>query len=198
MTEIIAAIDIETTGLDPRHHDIIEIAILPLDGEFEPRADIPPFVARIRARRPQNASVKAMEINGLDLNEGDEYHEFLARLLAWLEEYGIEKIDALGQNVDFDRAFIEANIPELGRLLGHRFLRDSQRLACAYNDLVRLRTGKPAFENLGLSDLRKALGIGGAREHRALDDALDAAKVYKALLERMRVVQFGEHGGEYD
>lgn len=187
MSEIIAAIDIETTGLDPLYHDIIEIAILPLDGAFDPLGDIPPFVARIRARRPQNASVKAMEINGLDLNEGDEYHEFLARLLAWLEEYRIEKIDALGQNVDFDRAFIAAQIPELGRLIGHRYLRDSQRLACAYNDIVRIKTGKPAFENLGLSDLRKVLGIEGSREHRALDDALDAAKVYKTLLARVQI-----------
>ena len=34
-SEIIAAIDLETTGLAPHFHDIIEIAILPLDGEFE-------------------------------------------------------------------------------------------------------------------------------------------------------------------
>ena len=196
MSEIIAAIDIETTGLDPLYHDIIEIAILPLDGAFGPLVDIPPFVARIRARRPQNASTKAMEINGLDLNEGDEYHEFLARLLAWLEEYHIEKIDALGQNVDFDRAFITAQIPELGRLIGHRYLRDSQRLACAYNDIVRLKTGKLAFENLGLSDLRKAFGIEGAREHRALDDARDAARVYKALLEMMDLAT-GDYDEEY-
>lgn len=185
MSEIITEIDIEMTGLDQLCHDIIEIAILPLDDAFEPLGDIPPFVARIRARRPQNASAKAMEINGLALNEGDEYHEFLARLLSWLEECRIEKIDALGQNVDFDRAFITAQIPELGRLIGHRYLCDSQRLACAYNDIVRLKTGKPAFENLGLSDLRKALGIEGSREHRALDDARDAARVYKALLEKL-------------
>ena len=189
MSEIVAAIDIETTGLDPRHHDIIEIAIQPLNESFEPSGEIPAFVARIKARRPQNASAKAMEVNGLDLNEGDEYHEVLARLLSWLEEYRIEKIDALGQNVDFDRAFIEANIPELGRMLGHRNLRDSQRLACAYNDLVRLKTGKPAFEKLGLVDLRKALGIKGKQAHRALDDAIDAARVYKALLEKLNIVQ---------
>ena len=187
MGEIIAAIDIETTGLDPRYHDIIEIAVQPLDEAFEPSSDIPPFVARIKARRPQNASARAMEVNGLDLNDGDEYHEFLARLLAWQEEYRVEKIRMLGQNADFDRSFIEANIPELGRMLGHRDLRDSQRLACAYNDLVRMKTGKPAFEKLGLSDLRKALGIEGSQEHRALDDALDAARVYKALLERMDI-----------
>ena len=130
-----------------------------------------------------------MEVNGLDLNEGDEYHEVLARLLSWLEEYRIEKIDALGQNVDFDRAFIEANIPELGRMLGHRNLRDSQRLACAYNDLVRLKTDKPAFEKLGLADLRKALGIEGSQAHRALDDAINAARVYKALLEKLDIAK---------
>ena len=189
MSEIIAAIDIETTGLDPHHHDIIEIAIQPLDAAFEPSSDIPPFVARIKARRHQNASARAMEVNGLDLNDGDKYHEVLARLLAWLEEYRIEKIQMLGQNADFDRSFIEANIPELGRMLGHRDIRDSQRLACAYNDLVRMKTGKPAFEKLGLSDLRKALGIEGSQEHRALDDAIDAARVYKALLERMALAK---------
>lgn len=124
-------------------------------------------------------------MNGLDVNESEEFHKFLARLLFWLEDYGIEKIDALGQNVDFDRAFISTQIPELGRLLGHRFLRDFQRLACAYNDLVRLKTGKPAFEKLGLFDLRKALSIEGARVHRVLDDARDAAKVYKGLLKRI-------------
>ena len=192
--EIIAAIDIETTGLDPHYHDIIEIAIQPLDEAFEPSPDIPPFVARIKARRPQNASAKAMEVNGLDLNDGDEYHEFLARLLAWLDEYRVEKIQMLGQNADFDRAFISAQIPELGRTLGHRFIRDSQRLACAYNDLVRLKTGKPAFEKLGLSDLRKALGVEDSQEHRALDDALDAARVYKALLERMDLSQAQKNG----
>ena len=192
MGEIIAAIDIETTGLDPHHHDIIEIAIQPLDETFKPSSDIPPFVARIKARRPQNASAKAMEVNGLDLNDGDEYHEFLARLLAWLEEYRIDKIQMLGQNADFDRSFIEANIPELGQMLGHRFIRDSQRLACAYNDLVRLKTGKPAFEKLGLSDLRKALGIEGSQVHRALDDALDAARVYKVLLAKMDVAGIDE------
>jgi len=187
MTEIIAAIDIETTGLDPHYHDIVEIAIQPLCDDFSPSPDVTPFTARIRARRPRNASPKALEVNGLDPNEGEEYHEFLARLLAWLGKYSIEKINILGQNVDFDRAFIEANIPELGKMFGHRDIRDSQRLARAFNDICIMKTGKPAFENLGLVALREALGIEGSQAHRALDDAIDSAKVYKALLERMDV-----------
>lgn len=121
----------------------------------------------------------------------------VSRLGHWLAGYEISKIQILGQNVDFDRSFISAQIPELGRLLGHRFLRDSQRLACAYNDLVLLKTGKPAFENLGLSDLRKALGIEGSQEHRALDDALDAAKVYKALLGKIDLTLQETNNGDF-
>ncbi len=37
-----SAIDIEMTGLDPLRHDIIELALQPLDNSFEPLADIPP------------------------------------------------------------------------------------------------------------------------------------------------------------
>ena len=185
MENIIASIDIETTGLDPHRHDIIEIAILPLDGMLKPSETIQPFTARIKARRPQNIEQKALEVNGLDPSDGEEYHEVLARLLAWLEEYGIGTIDLLGQNVDFDRSFIEEQFPELAARCGHRNIRDSQRLARAFNDIVLLRTGETAFGQLGLSDLRKALGIDCSREHRALDDARDAALVYRTLLGKM-------------
>jgi len=185
MTEFIAAIDIETTGLDPRYHDIIEIAIQPLTDKFEIDPDIKPFVERIKARRPHHASPKAMEINGLDLNKGDEYLYVLHQLEAWFSEYDIAKIQILGQNVDFDRAFIEEQLPELGNMFSHRDIRDSQRLARAINDLAVLRGEKPPFENLGLVALREALGITGSVAHRALDDAIDSAKVYKALLEKL-------------
>ncbi len=185
---IIAAIDLETTGLSPQYNDIIEIAIQPLCDDFSLSPDITPFTARIRARRPQNAHTKAMEVNGLDLNDGEEYADVLKRLDAWLAEYGIEKINILGQNVDFDRAFIEVQMPELAAKMGHRDIRDSQRLARAFNDIVIMKTGKPAFENLGLVALREALGIEGSQAHRALDDAIDSAKVYKALLEQMDVI----------
>ena len=144
-----------------------------------------PFVARIRARRPAHASPKAMEINGLDLNEGCDYADMLQHLNTWFSEHDIGKIQILGQSVDFDRAFIEAQIQELGCLFGHRDIRDSQRLARAINDLAVLRGEKPLFENLGLVALREALGITGSAAHRALDDARDAAKVYKALLEQL-------------
>lgn len=183
-----AAIDLETTGLCPHCNDIIEIAIQPLTDDFSLSTDITPFTARIRARRPKNAHPVAMEVSGLDLNEGEDYVDVLKRVDAWLKEYGIEKISILEHNVDFDRAFIEVQFPELASRLAFSGTRDSLRLARAFNDIVAMKTGQPAFEKLGLVALREALGIEGSQAHRALDDAIDSARVYKALLERMDAV----------
>lgn len=147
MSETIAAIDIETTGLDPIYHDIIEIAIQPLTDKFEPSPFQKPFVARIKARRPENASPKALEINGLDLDEGDDYEHILKKLRAWLIDNGIGKIQILGQNVDFDLSFIKVHFPELARRISHRDIRDSQRLARAFNDIAIARDGVAAFQD---------------------------------------------------
>ena len=43
--KILAAFDLETTGLDPAVHDIIEIAIVPLNPDFK-RSELPEFTAR--------------------------------------------------------------------------------------------------------------------------------------------------------
>ena len=61
--DIIAAIDIETTRLDPHYHDIIELAVQPLTFCFAFDPSIPPFVARIKARRPQIAAACPMLAN---------------------------------------------------------------------------------------------------------------------------------------
>ena len=52
--KILAAFDLETTGLDPAVHDIIEIAIVPLNPDFK-RSELPEFTARIKAVHPENA-----------------------------------------------------------------------------------------------------------------------------------------------
>ena len=47
--KILAAFDLETTGLDPAVHDIIEIAIVPLNPDFK-RSELPEFTARRECR----------------------------------------------------------------------------------------------------------------------------------------------------
>ena len=67
---ILAAIDIETTGLDVGKHEIIDFAIVPLDDDFKV-STLPEFSIRIKADHPENADVLAMQINRLNPAEGE-------------------------------------------------------------------------------------------------------------------------------
>ena len=69
--KILAAFDLETTGLDPAVHDIIEIAIVPLNPDFK-RSELPEFTARIKAVHPENADPESLKISGLNPLEGED------------------------------------------------------------------------------------------------------------------------------
>ena len=76
---ILAAFDLETTGLEPAVHDIIEIAIIPLNSDFS-RSELPEFVARIKAVHPENADPDSLRINGLNPLEGEEIEQVAENL----------------------------------------------------------------------------------------------------------------------
>ena len=45
---IMAVIDVETTGLTPRHNDIVQVCVLPIDSDFKPLKDVNPFYAEMK------------------------------------------------------------------------------------------------------------------------------------------------------
>ena len=51
--KIFAAIDLETTGLNPASSEVLEIAIVPLNPDFTISTDIPEFSCRVRAEHPE-------------------------------------------------------------------------------------------------------------------------------------------------
>ena len=65
---ILAALDIETTGLLDAYHDIVQVAVVPLDNNLDP-IDINPFYMDIKPDHPERATPKAMQVNGLSLEE---------------------------------------------------------------------------------------------------------------------------------
>ena len=60
---ILAAIDIETTGLDVGKHEIIDFAIVPLDDDFKV-STLPEFSIRIKADHPENAESLRILLRG--------------------------------------------------------------------------------------------------------------------------------------
>lgn len=181
--KIPAAFDLETTGLDVKRCDIIELALVPLKPDFTP-SELPAFTARIKADHPENSEPGALQVTGLDPSEGEEAAVVAENLKTWLRENRIGRIHPVGHNIDFDLDFFREKFPELaGIFSGHG--RDSMRLALAVNDIATAQTGKPLFNSVSLKNLKAYFKMDSDVRHRAYDDALDAARLYRHLMEKL-------------
>lgn len=191
---LMAAVDVETTGLNPLAHDLYQVAILPLDKELEPMAGCQPFYMNIRPTRPQNINFNAVKIgkfNYMDIMKYAVEPDNAADLLElWLNNLNLplgKKIMPVWSNGCFDRDFL---IPWLGDELYNQFFhgltRDTQDLAMAINDRFALAGQPLPFNRVGLNSLAAVLGIVNENPHDALSDCITTAAVYKALL-RMKV-----------
>ena len=183
---IFAAIDLETTGLAPAWHEVLEIAIVPLNPDFTVSTVIPEFTCRIRAEHPERADSTALNTNRLKPTEGENIADVRAELVQWAMENGITSITPLAHNLAFDMAFVKTAFPEFSRILSHHG-RDSMRLALAMNDVFQAQESDMRFGSVSLGSLKLALGVEGEVQHHALEDAKDAAHVYRKLTSMLRV-----------
>jgi len=90
-----AIIDIETTGLDPYKHEIIEIAIITEDESYH---------AKVIPTNIEYASPKALEINGY--NEKDWFGAVPARDVAVRASRLLDGKIIIGHNPSFDMGFL--------------------------------------------------------------------------------------------
>ena len=179
--KIFAAIDLETTGLNPASNEVLDIAIVPLNPDFTISTDIPEFSCRVRAEHPECIEQQAMGINGLDPNEGDSLAEVQYALMNWAAENGIEQITPLAHNLAFDMSFMKVAFPDFSRIFTHHG-RDSMRLAYILNDVLRVRGDEEMFSSGSLKSVKTVLDIEGEVQHHALEDARDAAHAYRKMI----------------
>ena len=183
---IFAAIDLETTSLDPARGEVIDIAVVPLNPDFTICTDIPEFSCRIRAEHPERADLTALNTNRLNPNEGETISDVRSELMQWAAENGISSITPLAHNLAFDMAFMKTAFPEFSRIFTHHG-RDSMRLALSLNDVLHAQAVDARFGSVSLQSLKLALGVEGDVRHNALEDARDTAHVYRKLTSMLRV-----------
>jgi len=157
------ALDLETTGLDPEHDEIVEVgAVRAGDGTEEV------FHTFVRPRQPLPHRIQRLTgITPGDLAAAPAFGEIAAEL-----ERFVGNLPVVGQNFTFDLAFLHR---QGIRPPGPTF--DTRDLACL------LLPGLPDYR---LATITAALGIEFPVRHRALADARATAACFDRLIAELR------------
>ncbi len=180
---LLSFVDVETTGLLPGYHEMIDIGMIVTDLEGR---EIDRLFVRLQAEHPERTSEGARAVNDFDPKRW-------AELGALSPKEGVERIvsfherAAKGRNVllvafnaHFDAAFIDHLFRAQGRTwreLYHYFILDIPSMAWSRG--LRGLTGSALTKSLGIEDEPHV-----ASEHTGLTGADVNVRIYRALLER--------------
>ena len=192
---LVCAVDVETTGFVAGYHELIQLAVLPLNEHFLPSKTAPPFYANFRIERPETIDPEAMRVHGIDLKKlatdsisqidgVDYFDKWFDRLNLPIGAKDHKKIMPLWSNGSFDKSFI---MEWLGyTTYSHYFHfheRDTQSLALEINDRFAYHGEPIPFPRVGLNALASHFNIKNERAHDALSDCYTTCQVYKNLIQ---------------
>jgi len=175
-------LDIETTGTDPRLHSIVEVGAIDFDspGNY--------FNARCQIWDGAEINFKALEINGLTLNEIQDksiltQKELISRFIIWIDN--IEDKTIAGHNVDFDINFINESAARCGLnfSLGKRKV---DQHSIVYSHFLKRNIRPPlkdGFSDLNSDFIMNYVGIPSEpKPHRAINGARYEAEALSRLI----------------
>ena len=189
---LLCAIDVETTGVERGVHDIIEIAILPLDNHYNPSREVRPFHLTMKPRRPENINLDALSVNRAKLADimtnSLDCDKVADLLVEWFERLNLgmnKRISPLAHNWPFDRDMILEWIgPKTFELIFDGRYRDTMSLALSMNDLAEEIGELCPYPRVTLSVLAGRFHIEKSDSHNALPDCRITAEVYAAMMKR--------------
>ena len=170
---IYVAIDLETTGLDAAGDSIIEIGAVRFQGGRElerfdqlvkPPKPIPPRITQIT------------NIRNSDVADKPTIEQVSAELLAFV---GSDVAAVIAHSATFDIGFLRAAGIDF-----HRPVYDTLELA---------QLLLPGLASYSLHELCQALGVGETPNHRALQDALATAELFRRLWQQAASLPPGIH-----
>ena len=161
--ETLVALDLETTGVDPRNDRVIEVGAVKFRGDAEiarfstmvnPRIDIPQFVTNLTG------------IAQSDVELSPEWHQVSSELDTFIDGSRL-----VGHQVRFDVSFLRHGGIDV----------DSG----SYDTLEMARVALPLGPEFGLERLCRRFGIWHDAPHRALSDAVATMNLFLIMLARI-------------
>jgi DNA polymerase III epsilon subunit-like protein len=187
---LMVAIDLETTGTQPGYHEIIQLAVLPLDSNLRPLDGVLPFYTHIKPLHPEREAPGATLKHKIPMTElllhAPEPDRVADWLVEWFENLKLpfkRCLIPLAHNWAFESSFLKAwlGVSMVDQMF-HSHARDGMLYAISLNDR-ELFAGRPKhFQYVSLGALCNKFGIVNANAHDALSDCIAEAEVYRALL----------------
>ena len=180
---LLAFVDVETTGLIPGHHEMIDIGIVMTDLSGHELGEL--FV-RIQPQYPERTDEGARAVNAFDADRWRELqalsqHEAIEKILIFRNEIaGDKNVLMVAFNSHFDTAFLDhlfRSQDRSWRELYHYFVLDLPSMAWSLG--IHGLTGANISGKLGIEDEPHV-----AELHTGITGARLNARIYRALLVR--------------
>lgn len=178
---LLAFVDVETTGLVPGFHEMIDIGVILADLEGE---EVDRLFLRIMPRHPERTSREAAAVNGFSVERWERLDasspvDAVTRLLRFHRRHGAGKrILMVAHNAQFDAAFLDHLMRSAGHTrtdLYYYYVLDIPSMAWALD--LRLLHGQRLADRLGIEDEPRT-----ALEHTGITGADLNLRVYRELL----------------
>jgi DNA polymerase III epsilon subunit-like protein len=185
---ILCAMDVETTGIDDKQHEIRQIAMVPLTADLQPYDGLP-FYTNIRPEYPERCNPNALAACGVTLEELDlapTKFEAEEAFYAWHRSLELPhgyRLLPLWHNGKFDEPFIRNWLgPQAWDDIASLPARDTITVASAINDRAAFECRPLPFARMRLEVLAHRLGVPTPASHDALADCLTTIAVYRGLI----------------
>jgi DNA polymerase-3 subunit epsilon len=180
------AFDVETTGLEPGYHEILQIGAILLNDKLE---ECGSGSAKLWPKHWGRADKKALEINKVDPKMWKPTHEStkkaLDKIILFIYKHvpPHEKINLMGHNVTgFDIQMLKALFKEEGvTWVFHYHPLDTIVMAKTWS----LVTGEN-LSSLRLCDLCDKFGVVNNKEHDAMGDARASVELARKIVEDLK------------